>query len=507
MINTLSLLPFLIFAPLIASLLCFLFKNKGSVILINITSHSVLIAMAVCLYIDQENIAQHVYMLASWSPPLGIGLTLDSATVILVLLTSVLTFFYSVYSFIYFKNNPKQPLFWPIWWFLIAGIFALFVSNDAFNVYVALEMIGLSAVALVAFDGTINALKAALRYLFVGLVGSLFYLMGVAILYRTYGTLDFNQLPTLIDTNPAATLALLFITSGLVLKTAIAPLHFWLPDAHGSAPAPVSAMLSALVVKCSFYLIAMYWLHILPEHAPKAGYYFLGLLGVVSILWGSWRAFRVERLKHLIAYSTVAQLGYLFLLFPLAIQQINTTALYGSTFTASMYLVLAHAFAKSALFLAAGDIIHQYGHDNLSKLSGLVKTSAVSTFTFAIAGASLIGLPPSGGFIAKWLLLSEALEAQMWLLVCVILLGGLMASAYIFKVLNIAFSTPPLDTANKIVHKTVHKQSAMAWIALILACCAMALGFNAQSIMAPLMAPPSIVDTPFLPLSTLGAYS
>ncbi len=492
MINALSFLPFLIFVPIIASLLCFWFKHNRSVILISVVCHSLLLVVSVCIFIDQANITQQVYVLASWAPPLGIGLSVNSATVVLVLLTSVLTFFYSVYSFIYFKDNPKQPLFWPIWWFLIAGIFALFASNDAFNVYVALEMIGLSAVALVAFDGSINALKAALRYLFVGLVGSLFYLMGVAILYRTYGTLDFNQLPTLVDANPAATLALLFITSGLILKTAIAPLHFWLPDAHGSAPAPVSAMLSALVVKCSFYLIAVYWLQVLPEHAPKAGYYFLGLLGAVSILWGSWRAFKVERLKHLIAYSTVAQLGYLFLLFPLAVQHTETTALYGSTFTASMYLILAHAFAKSALFLAAGDIIHQYGHDNLSKLSGLVKTSAVSTFTFAIAGASLIGLPPSGGFIAKWLLLSEAIETQMWLLVCVILLGGLMASAYIFKVLNIAFSTPS-QHAN---HQVTHKQSAMAWMALVLACCAIALGFNAQSIMAPLMAPPVVVDLP-----------
>ncbi|MCF2909166.1 oxidoreductase [Pseudoalteromonas sp. DL2-H2.2] len=487
-----SLLPLLVAIPLTGAIFSVLINSKHGQVLTGLLAalSLALVICAILLGLPSEGLqstAAFRYPLAGWQAPLGIALSLDGFSALLLTLTTFLVTVLTFYSVYYFSASPARVRFWPLWWLLVAGINALFLSADIFNVYVTLEIIGLAAVALVALSGNKAGLTAALRYLLVGLLGSLCYLMAVALLYHLYGTLDFAQLASKAESNPLSWAALALITVGLVLKTALVPLHFWLPHAHGSAPAPVSAILSALVVKASFYLLVRFWMEILAPAVTNDALMLLGILGGLAILWGCIQALRATRLKLMVAYSTVAQIGYLFLLFPLLMSAEGTSASqlaaqHQSALAAVCYFIVAHACAKAAMFIAAGNIIHSLGHDDIAKLQGMAKYMPLSLFTFAIAGGSLIGLPPSAGFIAKWLLLNVAIDTGQWWWVVIILSGGLLAALAIFRVLDLAFIKPEQASEQVAPDNWQKVPVAMPLSGLALALCTMALGFNADLI-------------------------
>jgi multicomponent Na+:H+ antiporter subunit D len=179
---------------------------------------------------------------------------------------------------------------------LWAALNGLFLAGDLFNLYVMLELLGLAAAALGALTGSRDAVSANLRYLLVGLLGSMTYLLGVALLYTAYGTGHgpAERMPCVAPNAPSTAAALVLMTAGLALKAALFPLHFWLPPAHANAPAPVSAALSALVVKAAFYLILRLWLDLFAPVATDRRGMLLGLLGAGAVLWGSWRALRAS---------------------------------------------------------------------------------------------------------------------------------------------------------------------------------------------------------------------
>ena len=226
-------------------------------------------------------------------------------------------------------------------------------------------------------------------------------------------------------------------------KAALFPLHFWLPPAHANAPAPVSALLSALVVKGAFYILLRLWFEAFPALMTPAVAQAFGVLGAAAILWGSVNALFQPRLKLLIAYSTVAQLGYLFLLFPLAAARDGGFL----AWSGGLIFLGAHACAKTAMFLTAGNILHAAGHDRIKDLDGITHVLPVSAFAFGLAGMSLMGLPPSSGFAGKWLLLSASLAQGQWWWVAVMLVGSLLAAAYVMRVLTHAFTRSRADDA------------------------------------------------------------
>jgi multicomponent Na+:H+ antiporter subunit D len=402
--------------------------------------------------------------LGGWDAPLGIALSLDGLSALMLLMTAVVGIAVSVYALAYVRPDAARGKFWALWLWLWASMNALYLSGDVFNLYVALELLGLAAVATVALAGGAAALTAAMRYLLVSLLGSLAYLMGVALLYAAYGVLDLAALGQVMGDDPAARLAAALMTVGLLMKTALFPLHVWLAPAHGSAPAPVSAVLSALVVKASFYLILRLWLDVFP--APDSGAFALlmGGLGAGALVWGSLLALRAQRLKRVVAYSTVAQLGYLFLAFPLMLAV-------PAAWQAVVFFALAHASAKAAVFLAAGSLQRAAGHDRLAELGGVMRHEPMSTFALGIAGASLVGLPLTGGFIAKWLLVEAAIQGQAWGWAILVLAGGLLSGAYVFRVLGHAFVRDRAAVRRETV------PPLMAWSVLVLALVSVALGF------------------------------
>jgi formate hydrogenlyase subunit 3/multisubunit Na+/H+ antiporter MnhD subunit len=423
--------------------------------------------------IEDGTLAQSV---GGWIAPLGIRLRADGLSAILLLALPVIGSLVAIHARGYFgkagaaADVHKARYFWPLWLFLAAALNGMFLSADAFNLYVTLELAGLAAVVLVALANDGEALEAAQRYLFVSLSGSLLYLMGVALLYGAHGTVDFELLARSMAPEPHAWIALALMTGGLMMKGALFPLHFWLPPAHSSAPAPVSALLSALVVKGSFYILLRLWFEPFGSIIPEAAAQLIGACGACAILYGSVQALFQSRLKLLVAYSTVAQLGYLSLLFPLAFAAGER----GTVWTGGIVFLLAHAAAKAAMFLAAGNIIHAAGHDRIRYLDGMTGALPLSVFTVGLAGISLVGLPPSAGFVAKWYLLSEGIRQGQWWWVAVIIAGGLLAAGYMIRLLIHAFTQAP-------VPKTWRRISpGMEWSAFALAAAAFLLGFAAK---------------------------
>ena len=387
------------------------------------------------------------YEVSGWAPPLGIEVRADGLSAALLAMTSLVGVAITWYA------TADATLLggrggWPLWLALWSGLNVVYVSGDLFNIYIGLELLSIAAVALVAGGGA-TARRGAMRYLVVAVAGSLLFLLGVGLLYGQTGTLDVLQAGERLQPGPEVLVALTAVVAGMAMKTALFPVHGWLPPAHSAAPAAVSPILSALVVKASFYVLVRLWFDVFGAHVPPAAGPALGVLGALAVAWGVALALRQTHLKRVVAYSTVAQLGYLFLLFPLA-----TPALTGGAHDTDIArlawmgvfgLLMAHGVAKSAMFLAAGTIAAGYGTDQLSSLRGAVATMPASMFAFGIAGVSLAGLPPTFGFLGKWHLLQASLGSGQWWWLVVLMGGGLGTAAYTGRVLHLTYSGPDDD--------------------------------------------------------------
>ncbi|BCA78459.1 proton-conducting transporter membrane subunit [Desulfuromonas sp. AOP6] len=422
----------------------------------------------------------HVYAVGGWGAPLGIELYADGLSLLMLLLTALVVLLVGIFSLGLIKASPvdaegcENSLFWPLVLFFWGSLNALFLSRDVFNLYVTLELLTLSTVPLITLRGTASALAAGLRYLFVALIGSLAYLLGTALLYAVSGSLALHALPESTDNMGSLSVAAALMVLGLLLKTALFPLHFWLPAAYAEAPSPVSALLAALATKASFYLVLRLWFELFSFGQEFAAAQFLGVLGMLAMLWGSLLAWRQGRVKRLLAYSSIAQIGYLFLVFPLMATwtpagtglSLEVPGAWGGL----IFLILSHGLAKSAMFMSAGCLAHAAGSDQIADLTGVGRQLPVPLFAFALGGMTLMGLPPSGGFSSKWLFLKAAVESLQWWWVPGMLLGGVLAAGYVFRVLRQAL----VWDADGGLSRSVPRR--MQWTAMATALLSLALG-------------------------------
>lgn len=465
---TAALIPVLVFLPLAGALLVILSPVAWARAITLATWGGVGTVLYQLTALVARDGPQH-YALGALAAPVGIRLHVDGFAVALLWLVLVVMGAASTHACASIGAKPGTRYFWAAWLTLATGLHALLVTGDLFNLYVGLELVTLSAVALVASGGTNAALRAALRYLLLGMFASLLYLLGVALVYATAGTLDLMQVRQLALDGAlppsSATAASALMTGGLLIKAAMFPLHGWLPEAHASAPGPVSAALSALVVKAAVYLLYRLWFEVLPPPPLAAAGTLLATMGAAGIIFGSVMALKQERLKRLVAYSTVAQLGYLLLPFDLPL----AVAWHGA-----VSHMLAHGVAKAAMFLAAANLKQGLGGDELSRLPGADRRMPVSVFAFGLAGVSLMGLPPSGGFLAKWQLLEAAWQLGAWHWVVVVLAGSLLAAAYVFRVVGLVYSRPTPAPS----HQDKLAEGLCGSSALALALVAIAAGFG-----------------------------
>ena len=466
------LIPWLILLPLGWATLTWVAgaRHGAALALVGVCAQA-LVALALASEVASRGAFTHA--VGGWGAPLGIELRVDGLSALLLLLTQVVTLPIVLYTRAWLDAQGRDGAYlWTLLGLLLAAMHALFLSADLFNLYVTLELLGLCAAALVASGGERPQVAAALRYLVASLIASGCYLLGVAIIYGAYGMVSLAGLAAEVQADPTVLTQLAggLMLVGLMIKTALFPFHAWLPAAHGSAAAPVSALLSALVVKASFYVILRLRLAFYAGWTEELDW-LLAILGGSAILYGSWRALRAERLKMLVAYSTVAQLGYLFLIFPLLAN--GELAL-----TAGALQVLAHALAKAAMFAAAGNALLATGRDSVAGLESIAGALPLTWFAFGLAGVSLMGLPPSGGFLAKWLLIDAAILSRQWIMIVLVVTSGLLAAGYIFRILSRAFRSANYEHAA--AHSPVPR--SMEWVAFVLAAASVLVGIEAGAI-------------------------
>ncbi|OAF07292.1 complex I subunit 5 family protein [Bradyrhizobium neotropicale] len=415
-----------------------------------------------------------VYLLGAWPPPLGVALRGDGLSAVMLATTALVISAIAVFATTDFcpaAAETRAPFaFWVLLLAIWGALNTIFIGGDLFTLYVALELLTFAAVPLVSLDGRAETLRAALRYLIFALLGSVLYLLGTALLYGLYGTLDIVLLSRRVSAEAAALVAAALMTTGLLAKTALFPLHLWLPPAHAGAPAAASAILSGLVVKGSFFIIIRLWFNVMPALPGFAATQLLATMGTAAIVFGSVVALWQERLKLLIAYSTLAQIGYLFLMFPLAFDASgrleSDEALAGGLLQA-----VSHATAKAAMFMAVGSIYVALGHDRITELRGIARARPMSLLAFALGGIALMGVPPSGASLAKDLLLQAAEESGQWWWAVVLQAGGMFTAAYVVLVLAHALAGSDVSIA---VTGPASRNQDLA--ALALALCSLLLG-------------------------------
>jgi formate hydrogenlyase subunit 3/multisubunit Na+/H+ antiporter MnhD subunit len=418
-----------------------------------------------------------IYLIGRWTPPLGVALRADGLSVVMMVITAVVICAICSFARGDFRtpegsSESRAPF---AFWILLSAIWAamntIFLAGDLFTLYVALELLTFAAVPLVCLEGRVETLQAALRYLLFVLLGSALYLAGTTLMYGGYGTLDIILLSQRVHAEPVLFLAAALMTTGLLAKTALFPLHLWLPPAHAGAPTAASAVLSGLVVKGSFFVAVRLWFDVMPRVPGPAAMQVLAALGVGAILFGSIEALRQKRLKLLIAYSTLAQIGYLFLIFPLACPPGSTQLVNGGALAGGILQAMSHATAKAAMFMVAGLIYAELGHDRIAGLANVARTLPMSVLAFGLAGLALIGFPPSGAYLAKDLLLDAASETSQWWWALAIQAGGMLAAGYVLLVIMHMLAPAPGPRSSR-KHVSRYQETA----ALVLALCSLLLG-------------------------------
>jgi formate hydrogenlyase subunit 3/multisubunit Na+/H+ antiporter MnhD subunit len=458
------------------------------------------LALAVAIGVELVQSGQTlVYLLGGWAPPLGIALRADGLSVAMLLTTTVVLLGVALFAGDDFQTPGKARearapfMFWTLLMAVWGALNAVFLAGDLFTLYVALELLTFAGVPLVSLEGHSETLRAALRYLLFALLGSVLYMLGAVLLYGAYGTLDIALLAERVRPGPVCFVAVALMTVGLLAKTALFPLHLWLPPAHAGAPAAASAVLSALVVKGSWFLVVRLWFDVMPGVVTLSAAQILGALGTAAIVVGSVVALRQERLKLLVAYSTMAQIGYLFLMFPLAFDATGNGPLHGAALTGGFLQVMSHATAKAGMFMAAGLIYAALGHDRIADLSGVARAMPVTVLAFALAGLALMGVVPSGAYLAKKLMLDAADGSGQWWWVVVLQGGAVFTAGYVVLVL-----VSVLSRRSEPIHltKRVSRMSELA--ALTLSACSLLLALAA---LGPV--PGSFVSSP-LALKEIG---
>ena len=425
-------------------------------------------AIAIALTVGVLNGQNYSYHMGSWPAPYGIALSVDALSAIVLLVVtgaSALALLAGRLSLNEEINEERQPLFFAAWMLVLAGLVGILVSADAFNIFVFMEISSLASYVLIAGGPDRRALPAVFKYLVMGTIGATFYLIGVGLVYMMTGTLNFADMEARIaevsDQRPIL-VAAGFITIGLALKAAVFPLHVWLPNAYTHAPNIVTAFVAACSTKVALYVLLRFDFFVfqgnLEDHLIQfAGFMIpLALLGIVV---GSAVAVVETDLKRMLAYSSVAQIGYILLGASFA----SVTGL-----MASITHMFNHALAKGALFLAVAAIGMRLSHLTLDGISGIARVMPWTMAGLAVAGASLVGIPGTAGFVSKWLLLQAAMEhgAIGFAAAAVVVLSSLAAVVYIWRIIERAwFGTPEAAESVVGVQEAPWPLLAVLWIA------------------------------------------
>ncbi len=377
------------------------------------------------------------YAVGGWAAPSGIEYYIDAmnaAVLVLVSGISAVVLLYAYRSVAKSVPAEKHYLFYTAWMMCVTGLLGIVITGDAFNVFVFLEISSLSMYTLISFGQDRRALTASFRYLVLGSVGASFILIGIGFLYAATGTLNMSDLAVRIpesESQRAVLVAFSFLTMGVLIKSAVFPLHAWLPNAYTHAPVAVTAFLAGTATKVSLYVLLRFFFSVFGKDYSFGQHLLNGVLlpaAVAGFVLMSLVAIFQNDLRRMLAYSSVAQVGYIVAGFSLATQ---------SGLTAGIVHVVNHGMVKACLFMAVGCILYRVGHVHTPSLDNLLKRMPFTCVAFIISGLGLIGVPLTVGFVSKFTLIQASLEKGWWAIAALVLLSSLMAIVYVGRVIEI----------------------------------------------------------------------
>jgi multicomponent Na+:H+ antiporter subunit D len=436
-------LPILqIVVPLVAAPLCVLLRRGGVALAFSMAVGASVFGMAIALLARVMREGTVSYQLGGWAAPWGIEYRVD-------LLGAFLLFFVSGIGAIVLAYAPRsvadeipedrQHLFCAAYLLCLTGLLGIVITGDLFNLFVFLEISSLSSYALIALGRPRAALTAAFQYLILGTIGATFILIGIGLMYGVTGTLNIHDMAerlAMVEGERTVLAAFAFFSVGVCLKMALFPLHLWLPNAYTYAPSVVTAFLAATATKVSVYVMlrlvfTVYGESFAFETMPLDR--ILMPLALVGIVVASTVAIFQRNVKRMLAYSSVAQIGYMVL---------GISFASASGLTAGILHLFNHALMKGGLFLALGAMALRVGSVNIDDLRGIGRAMPLTTFAWVLGGLGLIGVPVTAGFVSKWYLIEAALERGWWPVAALVPASSLLAVAYVWRMVEAAYFEP-----------------------------------------------------------------
>jgi multicomponent Na+:H+ antiporter subunit D len=430
--------------PLVAAPLCVLLRAGGIAWAFTVVVSWSTLYFAASILFQVMNGGTIVYALGGWAAPFGIEYRIDAVNGLVLLIVAGIGAVVSLFAQQSVAREipaDRHHLFYSAYLLCLTGLLGIAITGDAFNLFVFLEISSLSSYVLISLGNDRRALTASYQYLVMGTIGATFYIIGVGLVYAMTGTLNMADIATRIEAvehTRTVLAAFAFITIGIGLKLALFPLHLWLPNAYAYAPSVVTAFLAATATKVAVYTLLrfvftifgtdfVFELTLLPEF----------LMALVGVFTASATAIFQNDVKRMLAYSSVAQVGYMVL----GISFFSTTGL-----TGSLLHLFNHALMKGALFLALGAVFFRVGTVHISRLHGLGRQMPLTMFAFTLGGLSLIGVPMTVGFVSKWYLILAALERGWWMIAVLVLASSLLALIYVWRIVEAAYLREPEGT-------------------------------------------------------------
>jgi len=369
-----------------------------------------------------------------YAPPLGACLEIDMLSIYMAFSASLLGFFATLYSVNYMRHDTRLTEYYTLLSSLVISIIGVAFAGDFLTFFVFWELMGISSYVLVAFrKDNWGPIEAGFKYMVMGAIGSTMLLLGIALIYGMAGTVNFAEVSFALrgkPTNLWYMIALIVFTVGFGVKSAIVPLHTWLPDAHPEAPSPISAMLSGILIETALYgLTRMLYM----VFDTSVFMLMVAGLAVVTMTFANVVAVLQTDLKRMLAYSSIAQVGYML---------VGVAA--GSTYgLMALFLhIFNHSIMKGLAFLSAGSIIEETGSRDIEKMRGIAKAMPLTSFAMFIALLGLCGIPGTSGFISKFLLFGSAMDSGLWWLTIIGVLNSALSMVYYLRVMKALIGKP-----------------------------------------------------------------
>ena len=384
--------------------------------------------------------------------PIAIYLVVDGLSIYLLLIINIIGFLSAFYSISYINKFTGENNYYTLFCLMVAGMNGVVISGDLFNIYVFLEMAAIASYALVAFGIEKEELEASFKYQVLGGISSLFILLGIGFLYWSTSTLNIADVSRIIlagKKNELVIFAQVILLSGFGLKAAMIPFHAWLPDAHSSAPSPISSMLSGVLIKAiGAYVILRLFFNMFAISYEMS--LVITIIGTLSLVIGVLLAIGQWDIKRLLAYHSISQMGYVILgvgIGMLVLARNGDRSVAVLSISGGLFHLFNHAVFKGLLFLNAGAVEYETGTRDMKKLGGLSGEMPVTTSTSLSASMAISGIPPFNGFFSKLIIIIAAIQAQY----------------YVFSILAVFVSIITLASFLKVQRYTFFNKSAESW--------------------------------------------